>query len=314
MLPFALESTIQSLIQGSSLKSWAREARKLTSTYKQKNTRTEALSSEELRIVYLCSRLPATYAAITYVLEQLQKKFDLLQIRSLLDCGAGPASVLLAANSFFSLSQATLLERDPGFIKLGKILSEPTNVETTWVCEDFTRTISSPVMDLVVASYSFCEIAEEEQIQIVESLWDKTGKVFILLEPGTPKGFQFIRKARERLIHLGGFLMAPCPHIQSCPVGKDDWCHFSVRLPRSSWHRQIKEGALNYEDEKFSYVIFSRAPIACSSPRVIRHPLKGSGFVKLQLCGETGFLEKTITRKNKELYSIAKKIQWGDEI
>lgn len=313
MLPFSLESTIQSLIQGSSLKNWAKEAQRLTATYRQKSKRTEALSSEELRIVYLCSRLPATYAAISYVFNQLQKKFDLSQIRSLLDCGAGPASVLLAASSFFSLNQATLLERDQGFIKLGKRLSEPTNVEVTWVCEDFTRTISSAAKDLVIASYSFCEIAEEEQMRIVESLWDKTGQIFILLEPGTPKGFQCIRKARERLIHLGAFLMAPCPHMQSCPVGNRDWCHFSVRLPRSFWHRQIKEGALNYEDEKFSYVVFSREPIACGLPRVIRHPVKGSGFVKLQLCTEAGLIEKTISRKDKERYSIAKKIQWGDE-
>lgn len=314
MLPFALEAKIQSFIQGSSLKNWVKHAQNLTSTYRQKKDKTETLSSEALRVAYLCSRLPATYAAICYVFKELQKRFDLSLIRSLLDCGAGPASVLLAADSFFSLQQATLLERDPGFIKLGKLLSQPTNVDVTWVLQDFTRDIPSSARDLVVASYSFCEIREEERLRIIESLWDKTEQILILLEPGTPKGFHFIQKAREKLIELGAFLLAPCPHSQNCPITKDDWCHFSVRLPRSSLHRQLKSGSLSYEDEKFSYLIFSRTPISASSSRVVRHPFKGSGFVKLQLCTETGLREKIISRKDKELYASAKKIQWGDEI
>ncbi|HEV3269192.1 MAG TPA: small ribosomal subunit Rsm22 family protein [Candidatus Rhabdochlamydia sp.] len=310
----SLESKIQSLIQGTFLKNWVKQAQSLTSTYRQKKNKTETLSSEALRIAYLCSRLPATYAAISYVFKELQKRFDLSLIRSLLDCGAGPASVLLATESFFSLQQATLLERDPGFIKLGKLLSHPTNVEVTWILQDVTKDIPSSAKDLVVASYSLCEISKEDQLQIVESLWDKTGQIFILLEPGTPEGFHFIRKARERLLNLGAHLLAPCPHRESCPIAKDDWCHFSVRLPRSSLHRQLKEGSLNYEDEKFSYLIFSRTPVSTSSSRVIRHPFKGSGFVKLKLCAESGLVEKTISRKDKEFFSSAKKIQWGDEL
>lgn len=313
MLPVALESKIQSLVRQSSLKSWAKEAQSLTFIYRKKNKRTLALPSERLRIAYVCSRLPATYAVISYVFKQLQKKFDLSFIRSLLDCGAGPASALLAASAFFSLEQAVLLERDPGFIELGKLLSEPTKVQVTWVCQDMTRELSSSEQDLVMASYSLCEIAEEDQMRAIEMLWGKTRKILIIIEPGTPKGFHCIRRTREKLIHLGAFLLAPCSHMQTCPVAKNDWCHFSVRLPRSSWHRHVKEGTLNYEDEKFSYLIFSRTPVSCDLSRVIRHPLKGSGFVKLQLCTETGLVEKTISRKDKQLYAIAKKIQWGDE-
>lgn len=313
MLP-SLESKIQSLIQGTSLKNLVKQAQSLTSSYRQKKDQIGALSSETLRIAYLCSRLPATYAAISYVFKELKKYIDLSLIRSLLDCGAGPASVLLAAKSFFSLQQATLLERDPGFIKLGKLLSHPTDIEVSWIMQDVTKGILSPTRDLVVASYSLCEISQEDQLQIVESLWDKTEQIFILLEPGTPKGFHFIRKARERLLKLGAFLLAPCPHKESCPIDKTDWCHFSVRLSRSSFHRQLKEGSLNYEDEKFSYLIFSRKPVSISSSRVVRHPFKGSGFIKLKLCTESGLVEKTISRKDKELYFIAKKTQWGDEL
>lgn len=314
MLPSNVKFKIQSLIHGSSLKSWIRNGHNLTSTYRQKNKTTKELSSKELRIVYLCSRLPATYAAISYVFKQLKEKIDLSLIRSLLDCGAGPASTLLAAYSFFSLEHAVLLERDPGFIELGKLLSEPTDVQVTWVCQDVIQAVSSSEKDLVVASYSLCEIAEEDQMQVIKSLWHKTKQILIIVEPGNPKGFFCVRRAREKLIELGAFLIAPCCHMRICPIVKKDWCHFSVRLPRSSWHRQIKEGTLNYEDEKFSYVVFSRTPVSCGLPRVIRHPIKGSGFVKLQLCTEAGIIEKTISRKDKKDYLVAKKTEWGDEI
>jgi ribosomal protein RSM22 (predicted rRNA methylase) len=313
MLPFSLESRIQSFLQGTSLKDWIKSSQKLTTTYRQNNKKTEALSSETLRIVYLCSRLPATYTVISYVFAQLQKKFDLSLIHSLLDCGAGPGSALLAAHSFFSLKQAVLLERDLGFIRLGKFLLEPTHTEVIWVCQDVTRAIPSSTKDLVIASYSLCEIAEEDQMRVVESLWDKTGQILVIIEPGTPKGFHCIRRAREKLIDIGAFLAAPCPHAQACPISKSDWCHFSVRLPRSSQHRQVKDATLNYEDEKFSYLVFSRTPVSHSLPRVVRHPVRRSGFVKLQLCANTGLIEKTVSRRDKAQYAIAKKLQWGDE-
>lgn len=308
----SLESKIQSLIQGTSLKSWIKQTQSLTSTYRQKKDQIEPLSSDSLRIAYLCSRLPATYAAISYIFKELKKNFDISLVRSLLDCGAGPASVLLAAESFFSLQQATLLERDPDFIKLGKLLSHPTDIKITWMMQDVTKGIPSSAKDLVVASYSLSEISEKDQLQIIKSLWDKTEQIFILLESGTPKGFHLIRKAREKLLGLRAFLLAPCPYIENCPMAPSDWCHFSVRLPRSSIHRQLKNGSLNYEDEKFSYLIFSRNPVSTCSSCVIRHPFKGSGFVKLKLCTKSGLLEKTFSRKDKQLYSNAKKTRWGD--
>ena len=73
------------------------------------------------------------------------------------------------------------------------------------------------------------------QIEVLKKAWD-AAKVLVIVEPGTPRGFENILKAREQLIQWGGKMIAPCPHVKQCPM-KDKWCHFSVRLERTREHR-----------------------------------------------------------------------------
>ena len=91
-----------------------------------------------------------------------------------------------------------------------------------------------------------------------------------------------------------------------------DWCHFDQRLERTSLHRQIKSGALGHEDEKFSYVVFSRKPFAAATARIVRHPRKHTGHIQLTLCTLQGLLDRTIGKSQKEPYRLARKAAWGD--
>jgi ribosomal protein RSM22 (predicted rRNA methylase) len=95
--------------------------------------------------------------------------------------------------------------------------------------------------------------------------------------------------------------------------GPGDWCHFAQRLERTAEHRQLKGGALGYEDEKFSYVIASRQSTATQGARIVRHPGKHSGHIQLELCTPAGRIEHaTITRSNKAAFRAARKAEWGD--
>jgi ribosomal protein RSM22 (predicted rRNA methylase) len=92
-----------------------------------------------------------------------------------------------------------------------------------------------------------------------------------------------------------------------------DWCHFSQRVERTSQHRQLKGGALGYEDEKFSYVIARKDSVKPAGARIVRHPGKHSGHVQLTLCTPEGRIEnQTITRSSKAAYKLARKAEWGD--
>jgi ribosomal protein RSM22 (predicted rRNA methylase) len=87
-----------------------------------------------------------------------------------------------------------------------------------------------------------------------------------------------------------------------------DWCHFSQRVERTSQHRQLKGGALGYEDEKFSYLIAAKSTVLSKGARIVRHPGKHSGHVQLALCTAEGKLENhTVTRSSKEAYKRARK-------
>jgi len=92
-----------------------------------------------------------------------------------------------------------------------------------------------------------------------------------------------------------------------------DWCHFSQRVERTSQHRQLKGGTLGYEDEKFSYIIAGKIDVASVGSRIVRHPGKHSGHVKLSLCTPQGQIEnRTVARSSKSEYRAARKAEWGD--
>jgi ribosomal protein RSM22 (predicted rRNA methylase) len=166
--------------------------------------------------------------------------------------------------------------------------------------------------DLVVASYSLGEIDPVKRIAVEETLWSLTQKVLLIVEPGTPKGFNSLRETRKRLLDKGAHLIGPCPHSNACPMASEDWCHFYARLNRSSLHRRAKGAERNYEDEKFSYMAFSREPAHQCSSRILRHPRIGKGHVQLTLCTPEGIKDCVATKKDKDLYKLAKKSTWGD--
>lgn len=303
---------IEALLGGLSLNEIAASRKELTDFYR-KNGKFNFKLSANHQLAYLIARLPATYAVICQVFAELKKRCPDLALSTLLDIGAGPGTVLHAAiQASLPIASATLLEKEPGFIQLGKKLGRG-GVEQNWLCQDVTKETNLSPHDLVIASYSLGEIAEDSRSKLLIKLWQLTKKFLIIIEPGTQVGFESLKKMREILLLHSGHLVAPCPHSEKCPMLQNDWCHFAARIERSSLHRKIKEATLNYEDEKFCYLIFSKNKVEPCQNRVVRHPFKGAGFIKLQLCSRNSLEEKTITKKNKSSFSQARKINWGDQ-
>ena len=271
------------------------------------------------RAAYLLTRMPATYAVLTRILHECTLRVPDLRVESMLDLGAGPGTSLWAAAAHFpELTHATLVEDAPDWIAVCRQLARSgENVavrNADWRQSSITDELPQGVFDLVSISYSLNELRSTEINQVLRSAWERTGKVLIIAEPGTPSGFELIRQVRAELIGTGACMAAPCPHANACPMRDGNWCHFAERVQRTAEHRSAKSGELGYEDEKYSYVVFARWPVLTAAARILRHPRKHSGHVELELCTVHGLSRETVSRKQGEKYKQAKKAEWGDEI
>src|SRR5262249_9504776 len=267
--------------------------------------RARLVSSENDRIAYLATRLPATYAATRQVAAEILARIPDLEIKSVLDLGSGPGvASWAAAESFAGLDRITLVDGDLDFIELGKRLachsSNPALREAGWHNADISVLDDYPPHDVVFLSYVIGELSSSGLEQIVRRAWSAAAKAIAIIEPGTPAGFSRILAARQELIAAGAAIAAPCPHQAECPMSGSDWCHFSARVERTSLHRRAKSGRLPYEDEKYSYVVGARLAVERAPARVIRHPMKLKGHVRLDLCGNGGLSKKTVPRSNKD--------------
>ncbi len=310
-IPQHTQEKIDQILQKTSSSTLKKARESLSSTYREGLSSKSIFSDEAKRLAYLATRLPATFAAVSFVLEQILKQNPSFPCSSFLDLGAGPGTATLAALEYFpSLPQITLIEKSHEAITLGKTLLD----HAKWICQDLKETKDFPKADLAILSYSLGEI--KGFTPILERLWNSDISAIAIIEPGTPNGYKTILEARSFFLKQGAFILAPCPHALACPLKAGDWCHFGTRLERTKLHRLLKEGSLGYEDEKFSYLVITKKKGEHKKySRILRHPQKGSGHVKLTLCTDEGtFAEKIVSRKHNELYRLSRDSSWGDAI
>jgi ribosomal protein RSM22 (predicted rRNA methylase) len=311
LLPQHLQSAISDLIKNIPPPALQRAADDLSQRYR---ANAPASFTAAHRAAYLATRLPATYAAIAYVLNELQTRLPDLKPQTLLDLGAGPGTATLAADeTIVSLQRATLVERDHEWHSIATKLVDaaPTGPLIDWQGTDVVSARFAP-HDLVVLAYSFNEFSAVARERIGLA-WHAARQALIIVEPGTPANFANVLAARDILIQQKAHIIAPCPHHNTCPLAANhDWCHFAVRVQRSALHRRLKQAELAHEDEKFSYLIASKLPAQTYDARIVRHPLKHKGHVKFTLCTASGLKQETVSKKQGSLYKQARSADWGD--
>ena len=168
--------------------------------------------------------------------------------------------------------------------------------------------------DLVIASYAAAEIDAADLDRFAAELWRATAQMLAIIEPGTPAGYRRILQMRATLTGSGALVAAPCPHEHACPLVAPDWCHFARRLPRSRDHRVAKGAQLAFEDEKFAYVVLSRAEPCRIDARALAPPRIGKAAIESKLCTATGVVADVAERRQKDGYKQRKAWRWGDAV
>ena len=315
VLPTTLREKMDALLHGVSTEELATHYKSMSDRYRRiAGTTGFQIASRVEALAYMTARMPATYGAVTHVLEQLQRALPDFTPETLLDIGAGPGTGTHACFATWpDIKQATLIEPNAPLRDLSKTLLEET--PSLFEAHSLSTTALDQPHDLVLLSYVLNELPETEMLKNLERIWAATAKTLVIIEPGTPLGYELILKIRDRLIAAGASIAAPCPHLHTCPLqGTDKWCHFSTRIDRSTAHRRLKntEG-LSYEDEKFSYLVATRLTPALPAARLLGHP-HGNKLVTLELCKADGSSGNRTFSKRDSLYKQARKAKWGDSI
>jgi len=318
-LPPLLRRAVDRALSGVSLGELAATAATLSQRYRQERSEGKAyVASIQDALAYLAVRLPATYAAVRASFGAIAEARPEFTPKTALDVGAGPGTALCAAVECWpTLAKALLVEASPIFRAFGEQLAaEMQQPHMIWhTCDVAVDEIDDEPRDLVTLAYVLNELAAAHRQRLLERLWRLTADILVIVEPGTPAGWQRILAARHQLIEAGGYVIAPCPHANACPLQPPDWCHFARRVARSRLHRQAKSADVPWEDEKFIYVAVSRKPATAGGARVIGRPRKASGRVTLKLCRTDGSAgDQLFSRRDGEMFKHASRSDWGSSL
>ena len=314
-IPQKLKDVIEEISRGSKYSNIIEESQKISKMYRENEGKGKKLVTKQSEaMAYSISRMPSTYCAVYSALSQAIKNHD-GEIKTVLDIGAGTGAATWAVSNLIDVNKITCLEREKAMREIGNKLMDGEFKNVEWKEFDLNEDEIEETADLIVTSYVINELNQQDREKAIRKMWNATNQILLIIEPGTPEGFKHILQARNILLEQNANIIAPCSHNEKCPINpEEDWCSFYVRVARSGLQRQAKKGELGYEDEKFSYIAFSKVSSVNGQSRILRHPQINSGYVKLKICTENGVEEKTYSKKDGEIYKKARKLNAGDTI
>lgn len=316
-IPETLLDSIEALLAEKEYSRLIQDAQALSSRYRTNTADGKRLiGGDNDALAYIASRMPATYGAVYTALYHVGACLDNDRPLSLLDAGAGTGAASWAAGTRLELSEITCLEREEAMIKLGSALASrgmgPLR-NAVWARHTLGKDNFPYKADLVIASYVLNEMPLSLQLDTAVSLWNSAGMMLLIVEPGTPECYANLMKIRKKLMDAGAHIAAPCPHSSECML-KDDWCHFTCRIPRSRLHKRLKGGQAPFEDEKFMYLAVTRNICDRPEARILRHPRINKGHIGLNICSYSGISNITVSKKDGDKFSKARKAKPGDSI
>lgn len=318
--PQRLQQALNEALSGNKLARLSVGVNRLRAAYRSQQVPEDMIvSTDDDAAAYAAYRMPATHAAVRACLSQAGSLVDLSAVASVVDLGAGTGAASWAVHEFVPASNYVMLEQSCAAAGLGRELasrsSSPALRSAEWRPWKATAGRTDvPAADLAVAAYLLAELDEATRRTVLDAAIS-AARVVLVVEPGTPAGYERVIEARRRLVDSGMTLVAPCPHEHECPLLRNNyWCHFAARVVRSERHRKVKGAVLNYEDEKFSFVMAVRGPRNWEAPeaRVIRRPVQRKGLVAVELCRSDGNAgPEVISKRQGDDYKAARRLEWG---
>lgn len=308
MIPLSLQEAIEQYLSTQSIKKLKKDFEHISHSYRHLDCKHTGSTKDDVD-AYLVGRLPLTFSVIKDVLCKTAHLFPTKV--SVTDYGCGPATALFALHEVFDDVTYHGLEEKKAMLEAAKTLSKALGINAEFTQSDIQK--DNPVStSLALASYVLNELKNPHEFyKLLLSRHD----YILILEPGTPDGYQRINTLRNLALDSSWHILAPCPHECVCPIKNPSWCHFYNRVARSKQLKELKGGQLGYEDEKYCYLFLSKTKQPVHHSVLLKEPTVLPFKVELTVCDSDGFIkDKEILKKDKDRFKLAKKLSWGDFI
>jgi ribosomal protein RSM22 (predicted rRNA methylase) len=322
-LPADLREATSNLLEGVSRTALSERAARISALYRAGAASAIAVRDEADALAYAVTRLPATYAAVRNVLGRLQERCPEFSPRTVLDLGSGPGTASWAAvDAWPEIETIAQVDSNQVLLNLGSKLSESTSSlplrDALRINADIAHQSRQNLSaELVVVGYALAELTLSAMEDAFSSAWKQCAGALVLVEPGTPSGYERILHARHLAVTRNARVLAPCPHERKCPLVPPDWCHFVQRVSRSRDHMIVKSAEAPYEDEKFSYLVVVRDRLFCPAEksRILAEPQINKAGLTAKVCKLDGSAELiNVAKRDKDTFREIRKSNWGDEI
>ena len=311
ILPVDVQQKVSEMFVGLNKEVLTQKREQLTNKYKTNEAVNKSVfETSQDSAVYAISRMPATFAVIYTLLNDLIKQEKIKEISSVFDIGAGTGAGYFACRELFEDVHVSLFERDNNMIQIFDKFETGIKVQKF----DFLKDRISENADLVMSNYVFSELNEEGRRLALEKMLEFSNKYVLIVDTGTPRTYENFMKLKRMVIEKGYKVLAPC-ESEKCGL-KNDYCQFYARVGRSSLLKLSKSASLSYEDEKYFYLLISKDNecLVNEEKRVIRRPQIKTNFVELKLCSKDGVKLEMFTKKDKQAFKMASKIKINETI
>lgn len=324
-LPSEINETISDILSQTDNSELISSAKKLHSSYmeRSKDDDSSYIQDNSDVLAYLGLRTPATYAQIHSSLLNIKELFPSWEPCSLLDLGCGPGTGSWAAKTIWpSLKTVTNIDQEEQFIKVGEkiIKDSKLKINSIWRHQNILTEFeidNYQKYDIIIIANVLNELPEAERVKFLMQAYNHCSGVMIIIEPGTPFGFQIVQEAASE---FSGKAKLLAPYINNSFIQSDTyWIHFPQRFIRPEFQRQIRHNmrqsdlmASDWEVAKYSYVaIGAIEPEEKIWVRCIGPIKKQKGFLEMPILTQEGITLLRVMKRDKKEYAYAKDLQWG---
>ena len=149
---------------------------------------------------YTVGRLMNSYSALVRIFSEMHKRIPDFTPSSILDFGTGPGTAIWASKSIWPIEDAAAIDISKSMLSIAShIASAVFKMKTFEVKRHLTPT--NQTFPLVVSAFTLSEISSEAfRSQIIDALWKSCSDTLVLVDRGTPLGFETILKARNQIL------------------------------------------------------------------------------------------------------------------